>query len=79
MDAGGSPRHEADWLIYLAIGDEFAADLCQLARRKIGFHMRNWIIWHYTFGQQTRKKFAKKPHAYFSTSRSKNRTTDLAT
>jgi DNA modification methylase len=43
---------------YLAIGDEFAADLCHVARRKIGFHMRNWIIWHYTFGQQTKKKFA---------------------
>src|SRR5436305_1140488 len=43
---------------YLAIGDEFAADLCYVARRKIGFHMRNWIIWHYTFGQQTKMKFA---------------------
>ncbi len=44
---------------YLAIGDEFAADLCVAARRKIGFHLRNWIIWHYTFGQQTKKMFAK--------------------
>ena len=44
---------------YLAIGDEFAADLCLVARRKIGFHLRNWIIWHYTFGQQTKKMFAK--------------------
>ncbi len=44
---------------YLAIGDEFAGDLAVLARRKIGFHMRNWIVWHYTFGQQTRKMFAK--------------------
>jgi len=44
---------------YLAIGDEYAADLCCVARRKIGFHMRNWIIWHYTFGQQTKKMFAK--------------------
>jgi site-specific DNA-methyltransferase (adenine-specific) len=44
---------------YLAIGDEYAADLCSIARRKIGFHMRNWIIWHYTFGQQTKKMFAK--------------------
>jgi site-specific DNA-methyltransferase (adenine-specific) len=44
---------------YLAIGDEFVADLCYVARRKIGFHMRNWIIWHYTFGQQTKKMFAK--------------------
>jgi DNA modification methylase len=44
---------------YLAIGDEFVADLCHVARRKIGFNLRNWIIWHYTFGQQTRKMFAK--------------------
>ncbi|HRK30815.1 MAG TPA: site-specific DNA-methyltransferase [Tepidisphaeraceae bacterium] len=43
---------------YLAIGDEFAADLCVIARRELGFTMRNWIIWHYTFGQQTKKKFA---------------------
>jgi DNA modification methylase len=44
---------------YLAIGDEFAADLCVAARRKVEFNLRNWIIWHYTFGQQTRKMFAK--------------------
>lgn len=44
---------------YLAIGDEYVADLCVLARRKLGFRLRNWIIWHYTFGQQTRKKFAR--------------------
>jgi len=44
---------------YLAIGDEYAADLTVIARRKIGFHMRNWIIWHYTFGQQTKMMFAK--------------------
>jgi site-specific DNA-methyltransferase (adenine-specific) len=44
---------------YLAIGDDYAADLCCIARRTIGFHMRNWIIWHYTFGQQTKKMFAK--------------------
>ncbi len=44
---------------YLAIGDEYAADLCVIARREIGFHMRNWIIWHYTFGQQPKMKFAR--------------------
>ena len=44
---------------YLAIGDEFAADLAVIARRKLGLHLRNWIVWHYTFGQQTRKMFAK--------------------
>lgn len=44
---------------YLAIGDEYAADLCVIARRELGFHLRNWIIWHYTFGQQTKQMFAK--------------------
>jgi site-specific DNA-methyltransferase (adenine-specific) len=44
---------------FLAIGDDYAADLCVIARREIGFHLRNWIVWHYTFGQQTKFKFAK--------------------
>jgi site-specific DNA-methyltransferase (adenine-specific) len=44
---------------YLAIGDDYAADLAVIARRQLGFHLRNWIIWHYTFGQQTQKKFAR--------------------
>ena len=44
---------------YLAIGDEFAADLAVIARRQVGFTLRNWIIWHYTFGQQPKNKFAR--------------------
>jgi site-specific DNA-methyltransferase (adenine-specific) len=44
---------------YLAIGDEYAADLAVIARRHIGFNLRNWIVWHYTFGQQTKQMFAK--------------------
>jgi site-specific DNA-methyltransferase (adenine-specific) len=44
---------------YLAIGDEYAADLCVIARRQLGFNLRNWIIWHYTFGQQPKNKFAR--------------------
>lgn len=44
---------------FLAIGDEYAADLTVIARRKLGYNLRNWIIWHYTFGQQTKQKFAK--------------------
>src|SRR6185436_5190840 len=27
---------------YLAIGDDYAADLTVIARREIGFHLRNW-------------------------------------
>jgi len=44
---------------YLAIGDEFAAELTYIAKRDVGFHLRNWIIWHYTFGQQPKNKFAR--------------------
>ena len=42
--------------IYIAIGDEFAAEI-NLILKKLGFHFRNWIIWYYTFGQNQRKKF----------------------
>jgi site-specific DNA-methyltransferase (adenine-specific) len=43
---------------FLAIGDDYAAELCVEAK-KLGFSMRNWIIWHYTFGQQPKHKFAR--------------------
>ncbi|OIO75907.1 MAG: hypothetical protein AUJ85_01800 [Elusimicrobia bacterium CG1_02_37_114] len=44
--------------IYIAIGDEFAAEIKAILK-KIGFHFRNWIIWYYTFGQNQRKKFSR--------------------
>jgi len=53
---------------YLAIGDEYAADLAVIARRQLGFNLRNWIIWHYTFGQQTKFMFAKShTHIFYFT------------
>lgn len=42
--------------IYIAIGDEFAAEI-NMILKKAGFCFRNWIIWYYTFGQNQRKKF----------------------
>ncbi len=42
--------------IYIAIGDEFAAEI-NIILKKTGFYFRNWIIWYYTFGQNQRKKF----------------------
>jgi site-specific DNA-methyltransferase (adenine-specific) len=42
--------------IYIAIGDEFAAEINIILKKK-GFYFRNWIIWYYTFGQNQRKKF----------------------
>jgi len=42
--------------IYIAIGDEFAAEI-NIILKRMGFYFRNWIIWYYTFGQNQRKKF----------------------
>lgn len=42
---------------WLAIGDEFAADLRVKAHREIGFTPRNWVVWYYTFGQNCTRKF----------------------
>jgi site-specific DNA-methyltransferase (adenine-specific) len=58
--------------VYIAIGDEFAAELNIILKRK-GFYFRNWIIWYYTFGQNQRKKF-NRAHThilYFTKDRDK--------
>ncbi len=34
---------------WLAIGDEYAAEL-KIESQKVGFHCRSWVIWYYTFG-----------------------------
>jgi DNA modification methylase len=47
---------------WLAIGDEWAADLICEAR-SLGFHLRSWIIWYYTFGVNCDKKFTRS-HAH---------------
>ena len=43
---------------YIAIGDDYAANV-KIIADELGLFMRNWIIWHYTFGQQTKNKFAR--------------------
>ncbi|MHC4740207.1 MAG: DNA-methyltransferase [Planctomycetota bacterium] len=43
---------------YIAIGDEYAANVKVIAD-ELGLFMRNWIIWHYTFGQHTKNKFTR--------------------
>ncbi|MBN1786813.1 MAG: hypothetical protein JW806_00275 [Sedimentisphaerales bacterium] len=44
---------------YIAIGDDYAAYVKTIAEDQLGLTCRNWIIWHYTFGQQTKNKFAR--------------------
>ena len=48
---------------WLAIGDEYAAELKVIAHREVGLHLRNWVIWYYTFGVHCKKKFARS-HAH---------------
>jgi site-specific DNA-methyltransferase (adenine-specific) len=48
---------------WLAIGDEFAAELKVLAHRELGFTPRNWVVWYYTFGVNCKKKFTRS-HAH---------------
>ncbi len=43
---------------YIAIGDDYAANV-KIIADELGLVMRNWIIWHYTFGQQMKNKFAR--------------------
>ena len=43
---------------WLAIGDEYAADL-MLRCHDVGFHFRSWVIWYYTFGVNCSRKFTR--------------------
>lgn len=47
---------------WIAIGDEYAAEI-RMIGRELGLNLRNWVIWHYTFGQNTKAKFARS-HAH---------------
>jgi site-specific DNA-methyltransferase (adenine-specific) len=47
---------------YVAIGDEHAAEM-KVRLDDLGLTMRNWIIWHYTFGVHCTRKF-NRSHAH---------------
>jgi DNA modification methylase len=47
---------------WLAIGDEYAAEMKVLSQ-DIGFTMRSWVIWYYTFGVNCTHKFTRS-HAH---------------
>jgi site-specific DNA-methyltransferase (adenine-specific) len=48
---------------WLAIGDEYAAELKVDAEHKLGFATRSWVVWYYTFGVNCRHKFSRS-HAH---------------
>ena len=51
-----------DGSFFLAIGDEFVAEH-KVLLDALGLTMRNWIVWHYTFGVNCSKKF-NRSHAH---------------
>jgi site-specific DNA-methyltransferase (adenine-specific) len=52
-----------DGTFWLAIGDEFAAELKMLVHRGLGLTPRSWVIWYYTFGVNCKSKFSRS-HAH---------------
>ena len=53
---------DATGTFWLAIGDEYAAEL-KVEAQKLGFHTRNWVVWYYTFGVHCKTKFTRS-HAH---------------
>ncbi len=48
---------------WLAIGDEFAAELKVLMQRELRLVCRSWVVWYYTFGVNCKNKFSRS-HAH---------------
>jgi DNA modification methylase len=44
---------------WLAIGDDYAAELKILFQKELGLTCRSWVIWYYTFGVNCTKKFSR--------------------
>jgi len=52
-----------DGTFWLAIGDEYAAELKVLMQRDHHLVCRSWVIWYYTFGVNCKNKF-NRSHAH---------------
>lgn len=48
---------------WLAIGDEYAAELKIMLQREHGLTCRSWVVWYYTFGVNCKNKFSRS-HAH---------------
>jgi len=53
----------SDGTFWLAIGDEYAAEIKVIATRELGFTCRSWVVWYYTFGVNCKQKFSRS-HAH---------------
>ncbi len=48
-----------DGAFWLAIGDEFAAELKVMMTHEHRLHCRSWVVWYYTFGVNCKLKFTR--------------------
>ncbi|MFB3893828.1 MAG: site-specific DNA-methyltransferase [Phycisphaerae bacterium] len=48
-----------DGTFWLAIGDDFAAELKLIFQREFKLICRSWVIWYYTFGVNCKYKFSR--------------------
>ena len=48
---------------WLAIGDEYAAELKVMLQQEHGLTCRSWVVWYYTFGVNCKYKFSRS-HAH---------------
>ncbi|MDO4575927.1 MAG: site-specific DNA-methyltransferase [Planctomycetia bacterium] len=48
-----------DGTFWLAMCDEYAAELKMIMQREVGFFCENWVVWYYTFGVQCKRKFSR--------------------
>ncbi len=48
---------------WLAIGDEYAAELKVMLQQEHGLVCRSWVVWYYTFGVNCKYKFSRS-HAH---------------
>jgi site-specific DNA-methyltransferase (adenine-specific) len=54
---------KSDGTFWLAIGDEYAAELKVLMQRELRMVCRSWVVWYYTFGVNCKAKFTRS-HAH---------------
>lgn len=52
-----------DGTFWLAIGDEYAAELKVIMQQEFHLVCRSWVIWYYTFGVNCKQKFSRS-HAH---------------
>jgi site-specific DNA-methyltransferase (adenine-specific) len=52
-----------DGTFWVAIGDDYAAEVKLIARNDLGLTCRSWVVWYYTFGVNCTKKFSRS-HAH---------------